>query len=331
MPNLLTENENRSLLGRGIEMVTQNIRYVVWFFVLNLLLACLGTAAFRTQADSILGRSLYSDRLLHGFDLSVLIEMVARPDFGSAQSPMAPAVDFAFVFFVFTAIFLPGVIQGYASTYRLPRDQFFRACGRNLWRFVRLLLISGVIMGVLAGVLFGLQGALAKKAGESTNEMLPFYVSLTCIAIIFLVMTVLRICFDLAEIDVVLNDQNAVRKSIATAFRHTFRSLARLLANYVVIAIVAALILMAGLGIWIRFVPSDNVFRAFFISQLTLFFLLIPRFWQRGVAVAYYKQRMVAPVFVAEPLAPQPMPAPVVIEPAASPLLPNIPPAVQEG
>jgi hypothetical protein len=331
MQTLLTENDNRSLLSRGLEMATQNIRYVVWFYGLSLLLAWFGSAAFRTQADSILGRSLYSDRLVHGFDLTVLIEMVARPEFGSPRTPMMPATDFAFVFFLFTALLLPGVFQGYASTYRLPRDQFFRACGRNLWRFVRLLLIGGLIIGVLTGVLFAMQGALAKKAGDSTNEMLPFYVSVTCIAVIFLVMTVVRIWFDLAEVDVVLSDQNAVRKSIGAAFGHTFRSLGRLLASYILITVTAALVLIVGLWVWMKFVPADNVFRAFFIAQLTLFFLLIPRFWQRGVAVAYYQQKMVVPVYVPEPVAPDPMPAPVLIEPEVSPLIPNLPPAPQEG
>lgn len=330
MPNLL-ETENQGLLSSGAEMVTRNIRYVVWFYVLNLLLAWFGSAVLRIQAQGVMERSLYSDRLLHGFDLGVLTELLARPEFGPTKAPVVPALDFAFVFFVFTVLLLPGVFQGYASTYRLPRDQFFRACGRNLWRFVRLLLIAGIVMVILTIALFGIEGALAKKAGESTNEMLPFYVSLTCITVIFLVMTTLRIWFDLAEVDVVLSDQNAVRKSIASAFGHTFRSLGRLLGSYVLITIVAALVLLAGLWIWIKFVPSDNVFRAFFISQLTLFFLLMPRFWQRGVAVAYYQHKMLVPVFASQPIAPEPLSAPAVIEPALSPVIPNVPPATQES
>ena len=51
-------------------------------------------------------------------------------------------------------------------------------------------------------------------------------------AVIFLIMTTLRIWFDLAEADIVLNDQRAVRKSIWSAFRQTFRRLGRLLASY---------------------------------------------------------------------------------------------------
>jgi hypothetical protein len=109
-------------------------------------------------------------------------------------------------------------------------------------------------------------------------------------------MTTLRIWFDLAEVDVVLSDQRAVRKSIGTAFRHTFRSLVRLLASYIVTTIVAAIILVGGIWVWMKFVAPEKWFTAFVLSQLILFLLLIPRFWQRGIVVAYWEQNMMAPV-----------------------------------
>ena len=85
------------------------------------------------------------------------------------------------------------------------------------------MIVAGIVMGIVAGALFGIRAALLKKAAESTNELLPFYLSVACLILIFLVMSVLRIWFDLAETDVVLSDQRAVRKSIAAGFRHTWR------------------------------------------------------------------------------------------------------------
>ena len=166
--------ENQGLLSSGWSMVVRNKRYIVWFYVLNLLLGVFGTVAFVNQAGAILDHSLQSDRLVHGFDLGVLTEMFARPEFGPTMASRGPGMFFAVLFFVATALFLPGVLQGYASTYRLPREDFFRACGRNLWRFIRLMIVAGIVFGIAAGVLFGMNGALVKKAGESTNELLPF-------------------------------------------------------------------------------------------------------------------------------------------------------------
>jgi hypothetical protein len=332
MQRLLTENTKRTgLLGSGIGMVLRNKRYILWFYVLNLALAVFGTGAFTIHAHEILGQSLYSDRLVHGFHVVALVEMFLRPEFGPIAASRLPALCFALLFLFATALFLPGIVQGLAATYRLPRDDFFRACGRNLWRFVRLIMVAGLVMGVMAGALFGLRSVLVEKAGDSTNELLPFCVSMTCLVIIFLAMTTVRIWFDLAEVDVVLSDQRAMRRSIAAAFRHTFRNLGRLLASYVAITIVAAIILVGGLLGWIRFVPPDNILRAFLFGQLTLLLLLIPRFWQRGVAVAYWEQNMLAPVVAVEPIEPEPMPAPVVVEPMPSPVIPSAPPTPQES
>jgi hypothetical protein len=243
---------------------------------------------------------------------------------------------FTVLFFVATALFLPGVLQGYASTYRLPREDFSRACGRNLWRFIRLLIVAGIIFLIATMVLSGVRGALVKAAGESTNELLPVYVSMAGLAVIFLVMSVLRIWFDLAQADVVLSDQRAVRKSIGKAFRHTWRGLGRLLTSYVVTTIVGAMVLLAGLWVWINLVRPTNVKGAFLVSQFTLFLLLIPRFWQRGVAVTYYQRHMVDPIAeqaftpapVVEPVAATPVNEPGA-EPAAETAIPITPPEPQ--
>jgi len=148
------------------------------------------------------------------------------------------------------------------------------------------------------------------------------------LAVIFLVMAALRIWFDLAQADVVLSDQRAVRKSIGTAFRHTWKNLGRLLASYVVITIFAAVVLVAGILVWLKFVPSASVVGAVVVSQLTLLLLLIPRFWQRGVVVTYYLQHMVAPIAV-QSFTPAPVVLPVISEPVAAPIFPGAPPEPQ--
>jgi uncharacterized membrane protein len=314
-------NERKGLLSTGAGMVRHNKRYILWFYVLNVALAWFGAAAFSNQAHLVLDNSLAAGGLVHGFDAGVLSEIFAHPEFsgGTLNSTRAAAGGYAALFFILTALFLPGIFQGYASTYRLPREDFFRACGRNLWRFIRLLIVAGIVMGIMAGILFAINGAAVKKAGDSTNELLPFEVQMTGLVIIFLVMTVLRIWYDLAEVDVVLNDQRAVRKSIGAAFRHTFHALGRLLASYVVTTIVAAVILLAGLWIWRKAVRPENLVGAVLISQLTLLLLLIPRFWQRGIAVSYWQHEMLVPMVTRQPVTPAPDVSSAIVPPPAEP------------
>ena len=326
-------NNHEGLLSGGWSRMAHNKRYIFWFYVLNVALAWFGAGAFNNQVHGIVDHSFYGDRLVHGFDLATFIELVARPEFGPTMASAAPAITFAVLYLLFAALFLPGVLAGYAANYRLPRDDFFRACGRNLWRFIRLMIVAGIVMGIVAGILFGIRGALSKAADASTNEMLPFYVSVASLVVIYLVMTTLRIWFDLAEADVVLSDQRAVRRSIGAGLRHTWRNLGSLLGSYVVSAIVAAIVLLAGIWLWIKIVPPASVIGAVVISQLTLLLLLIPRFWQRGVAVTYYLNHMVEPIpvqsFAPAPVVTSTAVAPVLIQPAPAPVIREIPPEPQ--
>ncbi|HTW32709.1 MAG TPA: hypothetical protein VMD76_13590 [Candidatus Sulfotelmatobacter sp.] len=309
-------SEKRGLLSSGLAMVSRNKRYIFWFWLLNLTLAEFGTSGFRKAAHAIMDHSLYANRMMNTFDLGVFTDLLFRPNFGQMDAMTTPALYFGFLFFLATAVFLPGVFSGYASTYRLPREDFFRSCGRNLWRFIRLMIIAGIVMGIVAGILFAINGVIVKKAGESTNELLPFELQMTGLAIIFLVMSTLRIWFDLAEVETVLNDQRAVRKAVGTAFKQTFRSLGNLLGAYVLTTIAAAIFLVGGIWLWMKIVAPSNIWGAFLVAQFTLYLLLIPRFWQRGVAVSYWKQHMMVPVIAATPMAPPPIAVPAFPAPA---------------
>lgn len=317
--------ERQGLLSGGWSRLANNKRYIIWFYFLNLALAALGVAAFGNQVHEFLDHSLNSDRIVHGFDVGAVIEMFVQPAFGTLDAARTSGLHFALIFFLFTAFFIPGVLQGYAATYRLPREDFFRACGRNLWRFIRLMIIAGIVMGVAAGALFALQGFLEKQAGESTNELLQTEVRFVGLIIIFLIMAALRIWFDLAQTDVVLSDQNAVRRSIGLGFRHMWRNLGQLLGSYLITTLVAMAILLVGLWAWMKLVPPASVFGAFVVSQLTLLLLLIPRFWQRGVSVTYYLQQLVEPIVVVEPVIPQPAVVTVIEPVSVVPVLPQEP------
>ena len=280
--------ERRSIVSSGAAIAGRNKRYVVWFWLLNLALAAVGGTAFSLRAHALLDHSLYADGLVRGFDPGILLEMLGRPEFGPIKASTVPAMMAAVLFFVLTMILLPGVLQGYASDHRISRAEFFRACGINLWRFVRLTILFAIIGGIVAGILFGIQQGLVNAADATSHETLPFYLQIASLAVIFLIMTTLRIWFDLAQTGAVLSDQPAVRKSLASAFRQTRKNLARLLASYVGIAIVGLVVLVVGVWLWHMIVPPPNVIGAFLISQAILFSLLAVRFWQRATAVAFY-------------------------------------------
>ena len=289
-------DKKKSLVLEGGDITRRNKRYVIWFFLLNLMFAHFGASAFHDNARAILDHSLYADKLLHGFNLGVFIELLARPEFGSLSGSSAPAMMLAFLFLLASLLFMPGVLLGYASDHRLPRDEFFRACGRNVWRFVRLFLFFSIIAGIVGGLLYWGSDALVDAAEKTSNERLPFFTQLLGAAVILLVLTVIRIWFDLAQTDVVLRDQPATRKSVAAGFRKLRHNFGRLLGSYVAISIVALAVLLAGIWLWHAIVPPSSVLGAFIIGEVTLLLLLATRFWQRATAVSFYVEEMAGPV-----------------------------------
>lgn len=281
-------NEKKNLLSSASSLLWQNKRYVVWFYLLNFGFAWCGASVFTASAKSVLDHSLYSDRLLHGFSWAAFEELLARPEFGPLAASTSSAMLFAVLFYIACLMFTPGVLLAYSSDHSLPREEFFRACGRNCWRFVRLLVFYAVIGGIASGILFGIQGALAGAADEVSAEVLPLFVALVGTLVVLIVLTAIRLWFDLAQTDAVLRDQHAVRKSVSASFRLLRHHPGRLLGSYLLIAALAALVLAGGIVLWNVIVPSASVFGGFLISQMILFFLLVMRFWQRAVAVSFY-------------------------------------------
>jgi hypothetical protein len=302
-------NEKQNLVSAGAGTSQRNLRYIVWFYLLNLLFAWFGASGVGTHAHRIMDHSLYSDKLLHGFDAAVLGELIGRPEFGPMQSSTMPAVFFGILFLLASLTFMPGVLLGYSSDHRISREEFFRACGRDLWRFVRLFVVAAIVVGVTVALLSTGIDALAKAADKTNYEMLPFFTNVAGWIIILLALTKIRIWFDLAQTDVVLRDQTAVRKSLAFGFRTLRKNAGRLLGTYLAISLVALVVLAAGIMLWHFIVPPSSVIGAFLVSQLTVLLLLATRFWQRASAVAFYVKQTAEPVVEMAPVSAAAAPA----------------------
>ena len=295
------------LLSSAWRIVTRNKRYIFWFWLLNITLAEFGTAAYRNSIHEVLDNSLYADRLLHGFNLITYFDLLARPETGSLMASEMPAMYFALLFMVATIFLMPGVFRQYTSEYRVSKEEFYRTCGKNLWRFVRLLLIYAVIAAPLAAILFGIRRGLLKLADKSTSELLPVYVGLIGLIVIFLIMTLVRVWFDLAEVDVVVRDQPLVRKSVGAGWRYSRRFWVSLLGAYVGISVLALLVLVVGVWVWHMVVPASSWIGALIISQAMLILWLCARFWQRAVAAEFHLREMLIAPPASRPLSPEPV------------------------
>jgi hypothetical protein len=284
--------DEKGWLSTAWQRVRENWRYIFWFWLLNVTLAEFGTAAYRGQLRSVLDHSLYSHQLVDGFNFSTYFELTINPQLGSMLGARMSAFYCAFLFAVATLLLMPGVFRQYTSEYRVSKEEFFRTCGRNLWRYVRLILVYALIALPLSGILFGIHYGLNKVAEKSLNEMAPFWVGLGTLLIIFLILMTVRIFFDIAEVDLVVRDQPSAWRAIGNGFRYGRRFLGRLLGSYCVIALFAFAITVIGVWLWKTIVPANRWVGGFLIAQAMLFALLAMRFWQRSVAAQFFMREM---------------------------------------
>src|SRR5262249_20839905 len=158
----------------------------------------------------------------------VLFEFLTKPDTGSIHATARSAGYAAVLFVLLSLVFMPGVFAGYVADARIPREEFFRACGKDLWRFLRLGFFPLPIAIPISMILGAIKNALVKAADNTSNERLPFFVSLGSSCLTFIVLLAIRAWFDLAQADVVVRNEGRVRKSLASGFRTSRRYLGRL-------------------------------------------------------------------------------------------------------
>ena len=270
-------------LTDGFKTLVRGFGYVAGFLLLNLLLGHLGAGPFKGAATSVLGQSLLGRRLVDGFDLSVLGELLGRPELGPSGGVFMTS---SLLFAVATLLLMPGVLQAYAAGGRIPREAFLASCGHHVWRFLRLAVLFVLGAGTVGGLLGAASAAAVKAADRSTLERLPFWMGLGAFLAVLVVMTLLRLWFDLAQAHVVVRDQKAVRRSLAAAFRLLRAHGLRLLGLYLLITLLAGLALAGGGWVWWVLVPARSLAGAFLVGQVVLLLLLAARFWQRAAAVA---------------------------------------------
>lgn len=288
-------NEKKGVIAASAGILRSHKRYVAWLYLLNLVFAWWSAGAFAASAHRIMDKSLYSDQILHQMDVGALGEFFIRPESGMPGSG-ASATNFAALYFLATLFFMPGVLLGFASDHRISRAEFYRTCGHNLWRFVRLLVMYAMVGGIVAGILFGIHMGLSKAVDQAANDdRIVTFVRLGTLLIVFLGMTIVRAWFDVAQTDVVVRDQSATRKSVAAAWRMVWHNFGRVFGSYLLIAIIGIVILLAGIWLWHVIVPPASVVGAFLVSQVMLLLLLAVRFWQRAAAVAFHERSVSEP------------------------------------
>jgi hypothetical protein len=293
-------------------------RLVWWVFAICLILSYFAASGSMARLAGGIDHSLASKRLLNGFDVSALAELSSVPD-APLQTSNTGSSYFALIYMIFMLFTTGGIIATYVRDERPETSNFFEACGYHFWRFFRLMLYFAVALIPIV-ILSAIAGAMYNSIDEKSISPFPaVHVIEAWAVVIFFLLMVVRLWFDMAQVIAVFEDEKRMHKALRLAAVLVAKNFFSLFWLYFRISFICWALVALGLHVWMMQLPPTSTVAAFLLSQLMILFWIGARLWQRASETLWYRdyranQEAMQPVWT-------PTPAPV-IEPIAVPVEP---------
>jgi hypothetical protein len=297
-------------LAKGARLLARRKAVIAWVYLGFLGFGIATWSGAMTALGPDANASLYSQRLAGGFDVAALAELLSRQDIKIAPlavRSIASMIGLGIVLWFCAA----GIMGEFLSPQKLGAERFFQTCGAFWSRFVRLVLLSWLILFPVLGILGAIRTALVDAADKSWHVRLPFAVFLTASVIMQLILLALRGWFDTAELDMVHNNRPTARRALGEARRLTRGHRLQILWIYLVPAILMWVVVLLWATLWFK-APAAAVGLAFVLAQLIILTMVAGRMWERAAQSCWFLEH--APVVVEVPTVDsggvEPLPAP---------------------
>lgn len=305
----------------GAAMVFRRQRILWWLFAVNFILAFFSIHGAVPRIGAIMDHSMAAQRLVNRFDLGALAELSLQPGVSPLEFSAGERA-YSLVFLVFMVFVTGGILDVYRRDIRFTTSEFFEACGAFFWRFVRLVLwflLCLIPIAIFAWIFEGVIGG--KIENDAISAMTSVWYRLAIAIVIALLVLILRLWFDMAEVHCVAQNERRVRRALRVAWGLTFRNFGALYGMFLGIAILAAIGFGVATWFWMYRLPARDITAAFFLGQAMILFWLAMRLWQRSMETIWYARHFAAetapatytsahyPVITPQP-PPSPMPPP---------------------
>jgi hypothetical protein len=254
---------------------------IVWFT--SLLMISLVTFPLKGAVKSGFGKSMITDKLTDGIDMSVVTDLLSN------ATSLIPSFSSGLFLVLLTGFLLSTFLNGglfnslKKSEKTFSSAEFFAASSRNFWSFLVIsLLISGIILFlgflmVLLPVTITLQ---SKSAGEGSSFM-----TLIISGALYLVsVMILYMVADYARAWQVKNEKNSCFIALGYGFSKSFGKFPSsfpVMLITIVVQILFVLLALTIIGYW-KPVTGGGVFLLFLVSQLLVITRLTLKTWRYG-------------------------------------------------
>lgn len=324
-------DEQKGIVAAGFSLLWRRQGVLWWVFVVNFVCGALGAVPAMMSLRRSLGHSIAGEKLIKGFDLGTLEELVRLPHINLMRQTV-PSYIMAFLFLLFMLFVTGGILESYRQDSRLTAGEFFGASGAFFWRFFRLALISIIPFIVVSMIYQGLDKVADHFGDLAIADQVGIFLSLGAFVVFLLLALWVRLWFDVAQVRAVALNERGMWRDSWRAWKLTWRNLRHLYRAYVCISFVAWVTLVLGLVIWAHLGPTSTPL-TFLVLELIVFAQLLTRLWQLSSATTWYA-RNPEPVAVTvqsvefnavetqEPFVVEPPPPPPASDPG-----PELPPA----
>lgn len=300
-------------VSKGWSLVWRHQKILWWVFAINILTAYVSTLAPRMVLGRILDHSLESQKIANGFNLMAFAELLSRPEVPMVAL-LRGSMLMSWVFFFFMLYITGGILVAYREDRRLSMGEFSEASGAYFWRMVRLVLMSVVPFGAVGALIIGVTALSGTLTSNSQNPKLGFYVLLAGYAVGVILVLIIRLWFDVAQVRAVAQNERGMFRNLMRSFTITFEALPKLFSIYLRVSLVGWIILALGMYGWTR-LTGNHVSRVFLLGEILLLAQLFTRLWQRASSVSWYGEYAEAhPAVAVEFITPKPA---EITEPAA--------------
>jgi hypothetical protein len=235
-----------------------------------------------------LDHSLSAQRLVHGFDLAAVGELLVQPEAPLVLREPAFYIS-ASLFAIFFLFASGGVLVAYYRDKKPTTAFFFQASGDFFWRFVRLALFFLLVL-IPVGILIKVANITTDRIDDRAISPYPaVWFELGAVMGILFLAICLRVWFDMAQVVAVAENERRVRTALRSALSLLRKNFGSLFWLYFRISLLAWVIFGASLVYWTSYLGPESLGREFLLAQLMIVFWLATRLWQRASEVLWYR------------------------------------------
>lgn len=271
---------------------------VILLYLAGLLLAFPAFYVFQSVLASALGNSLAGQSLLSGFDFTIWVDLLNAH--GLSLATLLPfAISIGVLGIIVQTFLAGGVLDLFVREKRFSPATFFRGCGTYAGRFLRIWLLTALILALIGLLFITLLGVVTAMTGTQPDSDraggIAIIVLLACLSFLLLLVFMAS---DYARVTTVVGGIRSSWKAVGRGFLFVFRNAGSALGFHLLLLLLLGAVLAVYLVLEGGIEPDSpsTVLPVIVLQQLFMIVRVAIRVAFSAGEVALYEERKPPPV-----------------------------------